>query len=304
MKKPLTVGFGLAFAVSIATGVGCALTNYELIADSETGEIINTKGNAYIKQDVLQVAWEFPDGRDNLIWYVDQKANGDRKLSTVNYFTTGTQNPFKDELYCSPDWAGCKVATANDPEIGDVDEFDVELNPHCSGFRSLLILVTATRDYGECGRSRTQDRSLKMFALASEMQPVELDGVTWLRGNLSALNASLVLDNKNGRTYTLPVTSDIDITANFAKRQALVDLTNPNNKRLAQDAIQWSNANPSQSLEVTLNVSGIDLVFHTKLMNNASSWPELRYGSDAPALIRSAPRPASPSKGSTPSDSR
>jgi hypothetical protein len=275
MRRTLRVGFGLAFAASILLGFGCALTNYELITDGD-GKIVNTKGNAYIKQ-FMQIATAYPDGNDNLIWYVDQKQNGDRKLSTVNYFTTGTANPFKDDLYCSPDWSGCKVATANDPEVGDVDDYDYAVNTHCSGYRSLSLLVSTTRYYGECGRTRRGDRSLKMLALANTMTPVQIDGATWLRGNLNALNTSFVLDNRKGSTYALPITSEIGVTANFASRRMILDLTNPNNRRLAEDAIHWSNAHAGDGVEATIRVNGSDFVFRTKLMNNASSWPQLHY---------------------------
>jgi len=275
MKKLLTYGFYFAFAVSMLMGFGCALTNYELITDNDSGGVVNTAGNAYVRQS-SQAATTYPDGTDNLIWFVDQKANGDRKLSTVNYFTTGTIM-FKDDLYCSPDWAGCKVSTSNDPEVGDVDDYDYAANPSCSGYRSLSLLVSTTRYYGECGRARTTDRATKMIALANDMTPVQLNGATWLRGNLSALNTSMVLNNHNGSVYALPMTSQIGVTANFATRRVILDLTNPNNRNVAQNAINWSKAHPGPGIEATLTVNGNDLVYHTKLMNNASSWPQLHY---------------------------
>ena len=275
MKKYAAVLFGAAFAVSLVAGVGCALTNYELIVDGD-GHIVNTKGNAYIKQ-FFQTATQYPDGNDNLLWYVDQKPNGDRKLSTVNYFTTTNENPLRDDLYCSPDWAGCKVATANDPEVGDVDDYDYAVNPHCSGYRSLSLLVSTTRYYGECGRTRNTDRAGRMVAVASQLAPVQIDGKTWLRGNLSALNSALVLNNRNGTVFSLPITSDIGVTANLATRRLILDLTNPNNRSMAQNAIDWSNAHPGPGVEATLTVNGADFVFHTKLMNNASGWPQLHY---------------------------
>ena len=141
MRKLLTFGFGFAFAVSMLTGFGCALTNYELITDNDQGQsgpkgkghghnngggVVDTAGNSYVRQS-SQAATTYPDGTDNLIWFVDQKKNGDRKLSTVNYFTT-QGSAFKDDLYCSPDWGGCKVSTSNDPEIGDVDDYDYRAN--------------------------------------------------------------------------------------------------------------------------------------------------------------------------------
>lgn len=275
MKKLLAFGFGFAFAASMLTGFGCALTNYQLITDNDSGGVVNTAGNAYIKQS-SQVATLYPDGADNLIWYVDQKANGDRTLSTVNYFTT-SGSPFKDDLYCSPDWAGCKVSVSQDPEVGDVDDYDYNANFHCSGARSLSLLVSTTRYYGECGRAQATDRATRMIALANDMTPVQMNGATWLHTNLSALNTSLVLNNRNGSVYALPMTSQIGVTANLAKRQMFVDLSNPNNRNLAQNVINWSKAHPGPGLETTLTVSGNDFVGHMKLMNSASNWPALHY---------------------------
>jgi len=274
MKKLLSFGFGLAFAASMLTGFGCALTNYELITDNDIGgAAVNTAGNTYVR--ATQVATLWPDGADNLTWYVDQKANGDRKLSTTNYFTT-SGSPFKDDLYCSPDWSGCKVATADDPEVGDVDIFDYAANPSCAGYRSLSLLVSTTRYYGECGRA-SADRNTRLISMGNEMTPVPFNGATWLRTNLSALNASLRVDNHNGSVSALPITSQIGVTANFAKRQMVLDMTNPNNRTLAQNFINWSKAHPGPSIEATLTVNGNDFKYNVKTMNNASSWPSLHY---------------------------
>jgi hypothetical protein len=290
MKKLLTFGFGFAFAVSMLTGFGCALTNYELITDNDQGQsgpkgkghghnngggVVDTAGNSYVRQS-SQAATTYPDGTDNLIWFVDQKKNGDRKLSTVNYFTT-QGSAFKDDLYCSPDWGGCKVSTSNDPEIGDVDDYDYRANPNCLGYRSLSLLVSTTRYYGECGRAQTTDRATKMIALANDMTPVQMYGATWLRGNLSALNTSIVLNNRSGSIYSLPITSEIGVTVNFSTRQMILDMTNPNTKGMAQNAISWTTAHPGRGIAATITVKGNDLTYHVKPTNNASSWPQLHY---------------------------
>jgi hypothetical protein len=195
----------------------------------------------------------------------------------VNYFTTGTESPFKDDLYCSPDWSGCKVATANDPEVGDVDDYDYAVNPHCSGYRSLSLLISTTRYYGECGRARPTDRAGKLIALASGMKPVEVNGATWLSTSLSALNTSLVLDDRDGSSYALPITSQIGVTANFATRRLILDMTNPNNRDMASNAIRWASAHGGRGIEATITVHGADFVYHVKPMNNAGSWPQLHY---------------------------
>ena len=275
MSRRVTVLFGSVFAISLLTGFGCALSNYELITDSD-GRIVNTKGNAYIRQ-FAQVATAYPDGNDDLLWYVDQKANGDRKLSTVNYFTTvDDETPTKDELYCSPDWSGCKVATANDPEVGDIDDYDYTVNPHCSGYRSLSLAIATTRYYGECGRARNTNRAAKLVGMASTFSPVTIDGRTWLRGSLSALNSALVLNDRKGSAFSVPLTADVGITMQLASRRMILDLTNPNNRDVAQNAVDWASAHHGP-VEAVITVNGNDFVFHVKPMNNATSWPSLRY---------------------------
>lgn len=264
------------FAAAVALGFGCAITNYELITDNDQGGVVDTRGKAYIRQS-SQVATTWPDGNDNLIWYVDQRCNGDRRLTTYNYKTSATEDPFKDDLYCSPDWNRCAVVTANDPETGDVDDFDYHANEHCSGFRSLSLLVSTSRYYGECGRTAVTDRTMRMIGLANEMSPVTYNGATWLRMNLSALNTSMVLNNNNGSVYALPMSSQVGVMANFAQRRLILDLTNPNNRNLAQSAINWNAAHPGSHVTATLTISGQPTTFNVKANANAPSWANDRY---------------------------
>jgi hypothetical protein len=277
MKPSITFGFGVVFALALASATGCALTNYELITDTD-GRPINTAGNAYVKQDV-QFATTYPDGSDDLIWYVDQKANGDRKLQTVNYFSPpGATNLFKDDQYCSPAPLGCKIATADDPEIGDVDDYDYKENPSCSGYRSLVLLISATRELGECGKAAAVSNSLKMLGLAAGMTPVEIDGATWLQKELNAQNTSIVLDNRIGDVYALPLTTTVAVKANVAKRRVQLDLTNPNTRDVFQNAIAWSKAHPSPTgLVATLTVDGVDLTYHVKFAKDAANAIDRRY---------------------------
>jgi len=272
MKKLFVFGF----AAAAAMGFGCALTNYELITDNDQGGVVNTNGKAYVRQ-FSQVATSWPDGNDNMVWFVDQKANGNRTLTTYNYATSATDDPFKDDLYCSPDWTGCALITADDPEVGDVDDFDYRANVNCSGFRSLSLLVSTTRYYGECGRSAVTDRTTRMLGIANQMSPVQYKGATWLRTNLNALNTSIVLNNNNGSVYALPMISQIGLTANFAQRRMLLDLTNPNNRNLAQSAINWNSAHPGPNVTATISIEGQPTVFRVKANGNAKSWPQIHY---------------------------
>lgn len=273
MKKLLV----FALAMAAVMGWGCAITNYSLITDNDVDGVVNTAGKAYVRDSGFFVATIWPDGNDNILNFVDQKVNGDRSLSTSNFFTTGTDSPFKDDLYCSSDWAGCAVTTSNDPEVGDVDDYDYTFNTHCSGARSMSLLLSTSRYYGECGRAQISDRSLKLISLANEMTPVQYRGATWLRGTLSALNTSIVLDNQNGSIYSLPVTSQISVLANLGQRRLLVDMTNPNNRNLAQTAINWNNAHPGPGVHATITVNGNDFQYHVKATQNSNSWPTLHF---------------------------
>jgi hypothetical protein len=245
------------------------LTNYELITDPD-GRPVNTAGTAYVKQDV-QFATTYPDGSDDLLWFVDQKANGDRKLGTVNFFSPpGATSLFKDDQYCSPEPSGCKIVTA--------DDFDYKENPSCSGDRSLVLLVSATRELGECGRAAAVSNAFKMLGLAAGMSPVEIAGRVWLQKELSARNTSIVLDNRIGDVYALPLTTTVAVRANFARRQVQLDLTNPNTRDVFQDAIAWSKAHPSPNgFVATLTVDGVDLTYHVKFARNAASAIDRRY---------------------------
>ncbi len=264
MKKLLVLGFGAAMLM----GFGCALTDYDTITDNDVGGIVNTAGKAHILQGI-QVAISYSDGTDNLQWFADQKANGDATLYTANHFTT-SGSPFIDDFYCSPDWAGCSVSTSQDFIGNPFPSFAYNPNPNCAGFRSLSLLLASSRYYGECGRTAVTDRTTKMLALANGMSPVQYNGSTWLRGNLNALNTSIVLNNKNGSVFALPITSQVGVTLNLAQRRMMLDLTNPNNRNLAQNALNWNNAHPGPYVGVTLTIDGTPLNYSVKAMSNAS----------------------------------
>lgn len=273
MKKMFILGFMVAAAI----GFGCGLTNYELITDNDQGGVVNTNGKAFIIG--TQVATIWPDGTDNLIWFVDQRANGDRTLTTYNH--AGTESDpdsiFMDNKYCSPDWDGCSIVTADDPETNDVDIFDYRLNANCSGFRSLSLLLSTTRYYGECGRTAVNDRTTRMLGLGNDMTPVQRNGATWLQGTYNARNMSLTLNNNNGSLVALPVTSQIGLMANFAQRRMIVDLTNPNNRSLMQSAINWDAAHPGSHLTATITLSGQPFTFNVKANPNAAGFTQIHY---------------------------
>jgi hypothetical protein len=259
--------FVLACAVALTMGFGCALTDYDLITDNENGSApVNTNGKAYVKFS-SQIATTYPDGTDNLYWACDQSTSGDRVLTTYNYFTTGG-DPFLGDLYCTPDRGGCALVTAQDPQTGDVDPFDYTYNKNCSGLRSLSLLLGSSRYYGECGRVASSDRVLKVLALANQMDSVNIDGRTWLHGNLSALNTSVVV-NKGGSAYALPITGQLGMFVDAPRRHVLVDASNPLASTMVKNLVNFNNSHNGSGMTGTITLNGVSAETRFSLTKNA-----------------------------------
>jgi hypothetical protein len=232
MKPVDAVIRALALGIlALALGPGCHITNYELIVDNDQvrnggSGVVNTNGKAHIRES-SQVATLWSDGSDESIFFVDQKANGDRTLTTYNNFSTGTSPTFHDDLYCNPDWQGCAVFSSDDPEVGDVDIFDYEYNRHCDGARSFSDLLATSRYYGECGRSR--------ISLADRIALVNLGrvgthlGVEALFYDLDRTNTRIELDNLAGTVVGLPVhgRATAAVSMQGGARRGVVDLRDP-----------------------------------------------------------------------------
>jgi len=255
--------FYLGFCFVLVAGVGCAITNYELITDNDqvhngqgTG-VVNTNGKAHVIE--TQIATTFPDGSDELIWFVDQKANGDRALSTYNNFSTLDFPMFHDDKYCNPDWVGCAVITADDPEVGDASVFDYNLNANCSGLRSLTYVLNTTRYYGECGRMRLglQDR-LNLLNMGRYGQSMGLEGLFF---DMNRSNLSITLDNNAGFVTSLPVTADL--VAFFApkERKMVLDMTNPMLGSMSRSYADFLANNATGATKVTFTFNGISMSF-------------------------------------------
>lgn len=263
MKKLFLFGA----TVALAMGFGCAITNYALITDNDVGGTVNTNGKAYIRQS-SQIATIQPDGTDNLMWFVDQKANGDRVLTTYNFHRSGSESPFKDDLYCSPDWTGCAVNTSQDPQTGDTSIFDYKANFNCSGARSLSLLISTSRYYGECGRAKA-DRMTTALSLANQMTPVQMNGSTWLKGTLDSTNATWVLDNHNGATAAFSPAGSINVFVNAPLRRVQIDMSNPVLRQSLLQVNSWLTSHPGPSLTVTRVINGISMSSQEKILTAA-----------------------------------
>lgn len=263
MKKLFLLG------LAVAMGFGCAITNYSLITDNDlgtSGATVNTNGKAYIRQS-SQIATLFPDGQDNIMWFVDQKANGDRALSNYDFATAIGQPYFKDDSYCSPDWTGCAVVTASDPETGDTSIFDYSLNANCPGLRGLAFLLSTSRYYGECGRAKA-DRITSMMNIANQMTTVQLNGTTWLKGVLNSTNSTVIMNNNNGSTQAFSPAGDITVYVNAAARRAIVDLSNPVNRQYFQQIQNWATGHPGPYQTITRVYNGESFTSDQQLLVN------------------------------------
>jgi hypothetical protein len=253
--------FVFACAVALTMGFGCALTNYSLITDNALagpGNPVNTNGKAFINF-TSQIAVAAPDGQD-VFWYMlDQAANGDRVIQNYNYFTTTGSDPFLDNQYCSPDRHGCSMITAQDPEVGDVTIFDYTYNINCTGLRSITYLGSVSRYYGsECGRARTTDRVLNALNLANQMDAVQVNGRTWLHGNLSALNTSFIVE-KGGSAYSLPITGQLGVYLDPLARRLQIDATNPLVSMMNKNMANFDKSHNGGAITGTLTVNGVSV---------------------------------------------
>lgn len=254
--------FYLGLCALLTTGVGCAITNYELITDNDQVSngpgafVVNTNGKALVKQS-SQVGLIWPDGVDNAVWFVDQAANGDRSLATYNNFSTSTIGALPDDLYCSPERQGCAIVTANDPEVGDVDIYDYSYNPNCAGARSVYYLTATTRYYGECGRALALTDRL---SLLNQGRLVSKNGAAALQWAATPMNTTVTLNNKAGVQQLLPMAGSFSFTMiPNGQRQTLVDLNNPMNKVLLNGAADFMANYGSSVNEVSFVYNGIEI---------------------------------------------
>jgi len=255
--------FYLGFCFVLVAGVGCALTNYELITDNDqvlNGQgsgVVNTQGKAHIIE--TQIGFIYPDGSDELIWFVDQKSNGDRTLTTYNNYSTTAGPVLHDDHYCNPDWQGCAIITGDDPEVGDVDIFDYTFNVNCSGLRSLTYVLSTTRYYGECGRMNLnlQDR-LSLLNMGRYGQNIGMEGLFF---DMNRSNLSITLDNNAGFVTSLPVTADL--VAFFApqNRKMSLDLTNPMLGSMSRSYADFLANNATHATKVTFTYNGIGMSY-------------------------------------------
>ncbi len=216
----------LAFCAVLAIGAGCAITDYALITDNDqvsngqgTG-IVNTNGKAHIVESI-KAAWLLSDGRsEEWLTFVDQKANGDRTLTSYANISSPGEPTFHDDLYCNPDWNGCAAWTAADPEVGDTSSFDGTYNPNCTvgGWGSLV--ATGFRS-GECGRALTFTDLPGEIELMNMGQYGEAFGMNGLFYRVDQNTTTVIV---NGEVLRLV---PINVFWSPRDRAAAIDISNP-----------------------------------------------------------------------------
>jgi hypothetical protein len=141
--------FYLGFCLVLAAGIGCAITDYQLITDNDQKHnnnqanfTVNTNGKAHIRSFTVGIIWS--DGPwTNDLYFVDQKSNGNRTMQKYSLVTTAErfyagEAGVHDDLYCNPDWVGCSGGTSTDPPGGydrvgaGFAAFDFDVNVPCS----------------------------------------------------------------------------------------------------------------------------------------------------------------------------
>lgn len=282
MKKMFYLGFCLVMAL----GVGCAITNYDLITDndqvkSQSGKktksngqngTIKTKGRAHIRES-SQAATTYPDGSDELIWFVTQRSNGDRKLYTYNNFSTGSDPIFHSDLFCNTDHSGCVIWTADDPQTGDADIFDGTFNTNCLGARSLSVLLGTTRYYGECG-AISSDNSLSVRDRLTIFGNFEVTGTDRFFRNITGKELSAVVSNQyneNPLALRIPGNGATWLEKDGVGGRGGMDLTNPTNSRTFNDLKRYVDAN-GKIFNLSMTLDGVTINRGLKITRMTNRW--------------------------------
>jgi len=234
--------YGVLALALVATG--CAITDYPIISDdrADFSGTIRTGHKAYIIGSG-QVGTLWDDGSDELFTLVYQNAYGDQKLYTFNNFDPTASVIFMDQTYCDWRYEGCEITRAYNPHNANIDDqFDYELFPDCSGYRSLSVLVSYASRLGECGD--------KMFAADKQDLMGEfanLATTTWRGGTayvvpMTAENTTITMNNTN-----LPIYGQL--TSFITEKLQLVVPMTPNTR----NELTWLRAFSAENKVVDVN---------------------------------------------------
>jgi hypothetical protein len=215
MKKLLYASLALALLM----GVGCAIGDYHVITDTNTGEPINTSGKARLLP-YAEIALGNGSNWQYTHWMMDQAASGAGTLTNyVRVWDYGDTDMWFGSWYCSPDWNGCSFLTA--PNSADGNPYPYTLNYNCADFSRIYYLmsyVAYNYRYGECGNASLQANNI-MNALDV------VDGNT-MRGVINR-NTTNVYLSSNGFSSAINIYGSYPFTVDLGKQTVSIDASSP-----------------------------------------------------------------------------
>lgn len=197
----------LSFVLVSLVGLGCHITDYPVITDSEgdsQGFMVNTNGKAlltYAPESQVITLW--PDQNEELFSMVDQKANGDQVISSYTNVSYGDPK-FVGNIYCNPDWTGCAFEVSQNPNDPGDDPFSVDFfNYSCRGIRSECVWVAYDERLGECGRGLFDRSPVEAIADWMASMTTLADGSHAIRAHRRNLQLTGIA--QDGGRHRLPI---------------------------------------------------------------------------------------------------
>lgn len=270
--------FYLGFCLALATGVGCVISDYPIITDTDQVAngpgfyTVNTNGKAHLVEHNSYALIVGSDVFESL-WFADQKANGDQTLYTyMNSTPYGAGNYFHGDLYCNPDWQGCAVATADNPVVGDASIFDYNANFSCKGSAAISLIISMSSRYGECGRAISKADQVALINMARVTSQNGKDGLLW---SFSPSNTTILVDNNAGVVESLRLNGDASLfqSGNTNVKQSWTDLRNPLNASNMREMARFGSQFGTNHTTLTLVYNGIQMQWNVGGFHNAISSP-------------------------------
>lgn len=265
--------FYLAFVLVLATGLGCALTDYRsftpynpptFITDNDQvnqgqqgSGLVNTTGYAHVRES-SQVAITTTAGQTEHLWFVDQNSAGDQTLKTYQNVTAPGSPTFHDDQYCNPDWSGCAVWTADVPATAAIPNYFAggRFNGNCDGAANLFYLWATTRgygSYGECGRGVGISPSNKLSLIAGFQAASNNTFTKSIDGRNTTIIAHSPITSASS-LIRMPGNAFLTLSMHAGQNRLVFDGTNPvlRNTALALEKFVKTNG-PNLALDVTID---------------------------------------------------
>ncbi len=266
MKKLLLI----AFCVAIASMFGCVLVDYGCIYDYDqtssnvdgeapwpyAAELVNTNGKAHV-QEYYRIITTFPDGAQEVIWFVDQNASGDQTMTNYINKEPATGWTWHDDYYCNPDWNGCSWVSATRPYplcTGGYDYYPFSVNWNCTDITSGYLWSTGPYRYGECGRSLPLADKISLLNMGEISERNGMEGLVY---NFNRKNFNITLENEYGNSWNVPINTNLSIFWNPKGGQLSIDKSNPILANTQKWYADWLDANATTWTTVTISFNGI-----------------------------------------------